>query len=169
MGVFVAVLVVTFIQLGEWQLRRLDERRASNATVQTHEALPVQPYQDVMTGEIGDADQWYRVSATGAYTGSQFQVRYRSLDGAYGSEVVAVLKTDRGDNLLVNRGFLTREPGHPDGVMPDTTPGRSPSPGTCAATTVAMRTRWCRTRTRSGCSTRMPSPPPSESLWSTAT
>jgi len=123
MGVFVAVLVVTFIQLGEWQLRRLDERRASNATVQTHQALPVRPYGEVMTGEIGDDDQWHRVSATGTYTGDQFQVRYRSLDGAYGSEVVAVLKTDRGDNLLVNRGFLTRQPGHPDGVMPDTLPG----------------------------------------------
>ncbi|SHJ31931.1 Cytochrome oxidase assembly protein ShyY1 [Tessaracoccus bendigoensis DSM 12906] len=123
MGVLVVILVITFIQLGEWQLRRLDERRDSNATVQAHEALPVQPYQEVMNREIDEADQWYRVTATGSYTGAQFQVLYRSLDGSYGSEVVAVLATDQGQNLLVNRGFLTRQPGHPDGEMPATLEG----------------------------------------------
>lgn len=123
MGVLAAILAFTFIQLGEWQLRRLDERRERNATVLAHEALPVQDYSAVMTKEIGEDDQWFRVTATGTYTGDQFQVRYRSLDGAYGSEVVAVMKTDRGDLLLVNRGFLTRQPGHPDGEMPATLDG----------------------------------------------
>lgn len=123
MGLLVVVLVVVFIQLGEWQLRRLDERRDSNASVQAHESLPVQDYSMVMTGPIGDGDQWYRVTATGTYTGEQFQVRYRSLDGAYGSEAVAVLRTEAGDNLLINRGFLTRKPGHPDGELPATMSG----------------------------------------------
>lgn len=123
MGLLVAVLVVVFIQLGEWQLRRLDERRDSNAAVKAHESLPTRDYSEVMTRTITDQDQWYRVTATGTYTGEQFQVRYRSLDGAYGSEAVAVLRTDKGDNLLVNRGFLTREPGHPDGELPPTVSG----------------------------------------------
>ena len=123
MGLLVVVLVVTFIQLGEWQLRRLDQRRDSNSTVQAHESLPAQPYSEVMTGTVEDENQWYRVTATGTYTGDQFQVRYRSLDGAYGSEVVAVLQTEQGDLLLVNRGFLTRQPGHPDGQMPPTLSG----------------------------------------------
>ncbi len=118
LGVFAAVLATAFVLLGEWQLRRLDERRESNALVVAHRDQPVAPYSDVMTGTIGDDDQWYRVSATGTYEGTQFQVRYRSLDGAYGSEAVAVLTTDRGDTLLVNRGFLPRQPGHPDGVLP---------------------------------------------------
>jgi len=119
MGVFAAVLATTFILLGQWQLRRLDERRDSNAIVEAHRALPVAPYHEVMTGTIDDDDQWYRVTATGTYTGDWFQVRYRSLDGAYGSEAVAVLRTDRDDLLLVNRGFLPRQPGHPDGVLPE--------------------------------------------------
>lgn len=118
MGVLAAILAVTFIQLGQWQLRRLDERKDRNAVVLAHEGLPIQPYQDVMTKEIGEDDQWYRVTAEGTYTGDQFQVRYRSLDGAYGSEVVAVMETTQGDRLLINRGFLTRQPGHPDGEMP---------------------------------------------------
>lgn len=123
LGLFAAILATTFVLLGEWQLRRLDERRASNALVVAHRDLPIVSYTEVMTGEIGDADQWYRVSATGTYDGTQFQVRYRSLDGAYGSEAVAVLLTDQGDALLVNRGFLPRQPGYPDGVLPATPTG----------------------------------------------
>lgn len=118
MGVLVAVLIVTFVELGQWQLRRLEERRERNETVVAHENQPVQPYTAVMGGVIDDDDQWYRVSATGQFEPEQFQVRYRSLNGAYGTEVIGVLATDQGDHLLVNRGFLTREPGQPDGEMP---------------------------------------------------
>lgn len=118
MGVFAAVLATVFVTLGQWQLRRLDERRENNAVVEAHRALPVVSYDEVMTGTIDDADQWYRVTATGSYTGEQFQVRYRSLDGAYGSEAVAVLDTTQGQSLLINRGFLVRQPGYPDGVLP---------------------------------------------------
>jgi cytochrome oxidase assembly protein ShyY1 len=123
MGVFAAILATVFVMLGQWQLRRLDERRETNATVEAHRDLPVAPYGDVMTGPVDDDDQWFRVSATGTYTGDQFQVRYRSLDGAYGSEAVAVLETTEGDLLLVNRGFLVRQPGYPDGALPAPPPG----------------------------------------------
>lgn len=118
MGVLAAILGTVFVMLGQWQLRRLDERRESNAVVAEHRALPVSPYHEVMTGTVDEEDQWLRVSATGSYGHAQFQVRYRSLDGAYGSYAVAVLTTDRGDRLLINRGFLPRRPGHPDGVLP---------------------------------------------------
>lgn len=118
MCVFAAVLATVFVTLGQWQLRRLDERRENNAVVEAHRALPVVSYDEVMTGTIDDEDQWYRVTATGTYTGEQFQVRYRSLDGAYGSEAVAVFDTAQGQSLLINRGFLVRQPGHPDGVLP---------------------------------------------------
>ena len=118
MGLFAAVLATVFVMLGQWQLRRLDERRENNAVVEAHRALPVVSYDEVMTGTIDDADQWYRVTATGTYTGEQFQVRYRSLDGAYGSEAVAVLDTTQGESLLINRGFLVRQPGYPDGGLP---------------------------------------------------
>ncbi|MHA6512164.1 SURF1 family cytochrome oxidase biogenesis protein [Tessaracoccus sp. Z1128] len=123
MGVFAAILATVFVMLGQWQLRRLDERRANNAVVEAHRDLPVAHYTEVMTGPITDADQWYRVTATGSYEPEQFQVRYRSLDGAYGSEAVAVLRTNEGDLLLVNRGFLVRQPGYPDGVLPAPPPG----------------------------------------------
>ncbi|MCG6566728.1 SURF1 family protein [Tessaracoccus sp. ZS01] len=112
------LLAFTFVQLGRWQLDRLDQRRERNATVVAHESLEVRPYPDVMTGEIGDDDQWYRVTATGEYVPQQFQVRYRSLDGVYGSEFLAVLETDQGDHLLVNRGFLPRQGAAPEAEKP---------------------------------------------------
>ena len=31
MGVFAAILATVFVMLGQWQLRRLDERRETNA------------------------------------------------------------------------------------------------------------------------------------------
>lgn len=118
MGLLVVVLVVTFVNLGRWQLDRLEQRRDRNSAVVAHEHEPVRPYAEVMTGVVEDDDQWYRVTATGTYEPEQFQVRYRSLDGAYGSEIVGVLRTDDGNLLLVNRGFLPREAGYPDGEMP---------------------------------------------------
>ena len=113
------VLAVTFVQLGRWQLDRLEQRRDRNATVLAHETEAVRPYQELMTGEIQDDDQWYRVSATGEYLPEhQFQVRYRSLDGALGSEILSILATDQGEHLLVNRGFIPRKGAAPTTELP---------------------------------------------------
>ena len=128
MGLLVVVLVVTFVNLGRWQLDRLEQRRDRNSAVVAHEHEPVRPYAEVMTGVVEDDDQWYRVTATGTYEPEQFQVRYRSLDGAYGSEIVGVLRTDDGNLLLVNRGFLPREAGYPDGEMPPVMTGAQKKP-----------------------------------------
>lgn len=117
------LLAVTFVLLGRWQLDRLEQRRERNATVVAHESEAVRPYQELMSGEIGDEDQWYRVSATGEYLPDQFQVRYRSLDGAYGSEVLAVMRTDQGEHLLVNRGFIPRQGAAPTSELPPTPSG----------------------------------------------
>lgn len=119
----VAILALVFVQLGEWQLRRLDERRESNAIVVAHQDQEPLPYDQVFTGPVEDDDQWQRVIARGTYTGDQYQVRYRNQEGA-GIEVVAVLRTDRGDHLLIDRGFIRRQPGQPDPeVLPALPPG----------------------------------------------
>lgn len=109
----VAVLGVVFVQLGEWQLRRLDERRESNAIVVAHQGQEPRPYQEVFTDPIEDDDQWQRVVVHGTYTGDQYQVRYRNQDGA-GIEVVAVMRTAEDDLLLIDRGFIRRQSGQPD-------------------------------------------------------
>jgi cytochrome oxidase assembly protein ShyY1 len=103
---FVAVLGVVFVNLGEWQLHRLAQRKERNATTISNEQKPVQAYEQVFTRTITDADQWQRVEARGTFDADhQFVVRYRSNGDADGYEVVTPLHTASGA-VLVDRGFI---------------------------------------------------------------
>jgi cytochrome oxidase assembly protein ShyY1 len=109
--VFVAVLGAAFVTLGNWQLDRLAQRKERNATTIANEQKPIQPYEQVFTRPITDADQWQRVEARGAFDAEhQFVVRYRSNGGADGYEVVTPLRTASGA-VLVDRGFIPLERG----------------------------------------------------------
>jgi cytochrome oxidase assembly protein ShyY1 len=109
--VFVAVLGVVFVNLGEWQLDRLAQRRERNATTITNEQKPVRPYEQVFTRPIIDADQWQRVEARGTFDAAhQFIVRYRSNGNLDGYEVVTPLRTASGV-VLVDRGFIQLQRG----------------------------------------------------------
>lgn len=114
LAVFLSALAYLFVQLGEWQLSRLEERRDANDVVLANQDQPVVDYREAMGGEIADSAQWQRVRLTGHYSAEQYQVRYRSLAGAPGIEVAAVFTTDQGDELIVDRGFIARQPGQPD-------------------------------------------------------
>ncbi|HYI57470.1 MAG TPA: SURF1 family protein [Microlunatus sp.] len=108
---FVVVLAVVFVNLGEWQLRRLAERETRNATTITNEQAPVQPYEQVFSRVITDADQWQRVSARGTFDGDhQFVARNRNNGDDRGYEVVTPLRTATG-TVLVDRGFIATVPG----------------------------------------------------------
>lgn len=114
LALFLIALALVFVRLGEWQLDRLEQRREANQLMEQHRQLPIVDYREVMGGEISDEAQWQRVEVRGTYDAAQYQVRYRSLDGAPGIEVVAVLETTHGDLVLINRGFIARESGQPD-------------------------------------------------------
>jgi len=87
--VFVVVLGGIFLRLGEWQVHRLEQRKESNAVVVAHENNPVMPLSQRGYAVVQDGDQWQRVSVTGTFDAShQLEVRYRSNDGATGTEVV---------------------------------------------------------------------------------
>jgi cytochrome oxidase assembly protein ShyY1 len=108
---FVAVLGVAFVSLGNWQLDRLAQRKERNATTIANEQKPVQPFEQVFTHPITDADQWQRVEARGTFEADhQFVVRYRSNSGVDGYEVVTPLRTASGA-VLVDRGFIPLERG----------------------------------------------------------
>ena len=109
--IFVAVLGIAFVNLGEWQLDRLAQRRERNATTIANEQKPIQPYAQVFTHPITDADQWQRVEARGTFDPDhQFVVRYRSNGGVDGYEVVTPLRTASGA-VLVDRGFIPLDRG----------------------------------------------------------
>jgi cytochrome oxidase assembly protein ShyY1 len=116
--VFVVVLGVVFVNLGQWQLDRLEERRARNEATLANADKPVRPMAEVFTGEITDADQWQRVEARGTFDSEhQFVVRYRRNAGAEGYEVVTPLRTSVGV-VLVDRGFVRSNAGQIPRVAP---------------------------------------------------
>lgn len=120
LALFLVALALVFIRLGDWQLDRLDQRREANARMEQLRAQPVVDYRQAMGGTVTEMDEWQRVSLTGSYQPGQYQVRYRNHQDSPGIEVVAVLTTTEGDNVLVNRGFIPRQPGQPDTeVLPE--------------------------------------------------
>jgi cytochrome oxidase assembly protein ShyY1 len=79
LAVFVITLVIAFVNLGYWQLDRLEQRRERNEAVVVHENAPVLDWTEVFGPKITEADQWQRARVTGVFDGDhQFVVRYRS-------------------------------------------------------------------------------------------
>jgi cytochrome oxidase assembly protein ShyY1 len=104
---FVAVLGTVFVNLGEWQLARLEARQQRNVDTLANEARPVLPFEQVFTRPITESDQWQRVEARGTFDAEhQYVLRYRSNGDAGGYEVVTPLRTPAGA-VLVDRGFVT--------------------------------------------------------------
>ncbi|GAA1390540.1 hypothetical protein GCM10009599_07350 [Luteococcus peritonei] len=123
---FVVLLGSLFVRLGEWQLHRLEQRRETNARITAFHNQPVKPYQEVFGGPIGDDPQWQRVSVTGSYDAKhQLQAMLRNQGGKAGSEVLTPMRTEQGDWLLVDRGFIPRAQGANEiAVLPDPPTGR---------------------------------------------
>jgi cytochrome oxidase assembly protein ShyY1 len=110
----VLAAIVTMVNLGLWQLRRLDERQAFNATIEErYDAAPVD--LDVLVGpgrrdphDAGLADvEWRPVHVAGSYLADEsILIVNRSQGGRAGQNVVTPLALDDGRVLLVNRGFV---------------------------------------------------------------
>lgn len=106
--VLVVTAVVVMVNLGFWQLRRLDERRDFNATVELRVDAPAIPLADLLAepGFAPDRAEWRRVTASGAYLPDQIIVFNRSQGGRAGDNVLTPLRLDDGLIVLVNRGFV---------------------------------------------------------------
>lgn len=109
----VAALVVAMVQLGFWQLRRLDEKREHKALVEARQDMPVADVRDVVPAEavVGDegVDQvLYRsVTATGTFAdGDTAVVENRTYNGTSGAWILTPLRLDDGSAVVVNRGFI---------------------------------------------------------------
>jgi cytochrome oxidase assembly protein ShyY1 len=109
--VFVLLLVVTMINLGFWQLRRLDEKQAINEQVRERAsgepvllAELVDPSDPVSTGA---SIEWENVVVSGEYLADEeVLIRSRSLDGRPGFWVLMPLETSDGAIVAVNRGWV---------------------------------------------------------------
>jgi surfeit locus 1 family protein len=114
---FVLALVVLMVNLGFWQLRRLDQRRSFNDEVRSHTTTDVEPMptdladapDDVVDDRLDDL-VWRRVSVSGRYVGDQdLLVANRTVEGQPGYWLVTPLVPDDGSpEVAVVRGFVTR-------------------------------------------------------------
>jgi surfeit locus 1 family protein len=108
--VLVLLLVVTMVNLGFWQLRRLDEKRDRNALIEARMDQPVEPVEDLL--QPGDEDgvgeaRFRQVTATGTYDeDATVVVRNRSQDGVAGAWLVTPLALPDGTRVGVLRGFV---------------------------------------------------------------
>lgn len=107
----VLALVVGFVNAGLWQLRRLDQRRAFNASVEHNMARPVVPIQDVLGPRATFAEASTqlnrRVSVTGRYLADdEIVISGQANNSVPGVWAVSPVLLDDGRVVLVNRGWI---------------------------------------------------------------
>ena len=137
----VLVAVITFVNLGLWQLRRLDGRQARNALIEARLAEPPLPLDDVLGAAGGDpARARFRpVEVDGTFApGQQVLTAPRSFGGRPGQQVLSVLERAGGPAVLVDRGWIpfdraARPPPVPDGPVRISGVVRAPEPGAVGA------------------------------------
>lgn len=112
--VLVLALVVVMVNLGFWQLRRLDERRDSNARIVAGRAVVAPLDAVVASGDaaVPEAARFKRVAVRGRFDAAhEVLVRFRTNDGLPGYEVVTPLVVRDGVAALVDRGWVPLEVG----------------------------------------------------------
>ena len=94
--------IVLMINLGFWQLDRLDQRQSFNASVEARSDEPVVPLADLLGAPDFDPNtaQWRIVTATGTWIEDQVVVFNRTQGGRAGDNVVTALATDDGEVVL---------------------------------------------------------------------
>ena len=106
----IAALAITFIGLGFWQLRRLEERRADNAQIAANMAAPPQPLDQTLEqyGNDPGALKYRRVEVTGRYRpADEVLLTPRASNRQAGHHVVTPLELDGGSGaVLVERGWV---------------------------------------------------------------
>ena len=105
---FVVTVVVIMVNLGFWQLRRLDERQVINAAVAAAmEQAPVD-IGDLLTMSELPPD-YTATKAEGRYVGdSEVLIANRSFEGRAGSWLATPLRLDDGRLVMVVRGWIPR-------------------------------------------------------------
>jgi cytochrome oxidase assembly protein ShyY1 len=126
-GIVVAILAVSFVSLGFWQLRRLEGVRTENARILASRSAQVSPADSVLRTDRPPSPEleYQRVTATGRYdTAHEVVVRGRQITDVNGVFVLTPLITGNGKALLVVRGWVPaaqRADGEPP--VPPVAPG----------------------------------------------
>jgi surfeit locus 1 family protein len=110
----VVVILIMLLNLGFWQLRRLEERRAYNRNIIAALNQPVIP----LTGAPIDPAQLHfrRVSVKGSFdNAAAIAIRNQLLGDAPGLHLVTPLRISGSDRaVLIDRGWIPRGDADPD-------------------------------------------------------
>jgi len=110
---FIIALIV-LINLGFWQLRRLEQRRAANAAIMTGLDAPVTH----LTGQAVDPQvlHLHRVTVTGTFdNGENIAILNRPFEGQAGMHLVTPLHIEGSDQaVLVDRGWIPLDQTDPE-------------------------------------------------------
>jgi cytochrome oxidase assembly protein ShyY1 len=107
----VLALAGVFVQLGRWQLHRLDDREHRNTVTRANLAAAPAPVTEALGPDrrVARDNEWRIVTATGTYdTAHQVVARYRNVKDRPGFEIVTPLLLPDGTAVLVDRGFVPR-------------------------------------------------------------
>ncbi len=105
---FVAAMVVLMVNLGFWQLRRLDQRQADNAAIASSMSQTPVDIAEHLDGS-GRVPEYTAVSATGTYRAdSEVRIGNRSSGGQPGYWLATPLELHDGRDVAVVRGWIPR-------------------------------------------------------------
>ena len=102
--------IIVFTQLGFWQLRRHENRRAENVLIESRLEADYTPLDRLLAepGPHPDAMEWRRVEVTGTFLlDDEVLVQGRSYLGQSGHHVATPLLLENGRAILVNRGWVS--------------------------------------------------------------
>jgi cytochrome oxidase assembly protein ShyY1 len=112
---------VIMVMLGNWQLRRYEERSAINDRIDAADSTQAVPLTSALTAPAtagtagaspGKGLAWTKVTVTGQYDPAhEIQARGRTVDGDVGFEIVTPLVLTDGTAVLVDRGWVPAPPG----------------------------------------------------------
>ncbi len=112
--ILLVAVVVSFVSLGLWQLRRMEEIQDRNRDIAARSSEAPRPVGELVGAEVAfDAAsvqslRYRAATATGRYdVDDEVLVRNRSLDGVPGYHVLTPLVLDDGTILIVQRGFIS--------------------------------------------------------------
>ncbi len=106
----VLLIAGVFLRLGVWQLDRLAERRALNATISARMSLPPEGLGEILADTLPEEAEYRPVVAAGSYDiDGEILIRSCTNNGEAGFHVVTPLVTEDGVTVLVNRGWVPLE------------------------------------------------------------
>ena len=110
--VLVVAVCVLFVNLGFWQIRRLEERRLENIVMASRLAANPQPIEELIVGAGRDLDslEFRGTTATGEFApNEEVLVRSQVHEGTAGWHVITPMVLADGRAVLVNRGWVPLE------------------------------------------------------------